>query len=205
MNEETGKTALLQATCEGRFNKRRRTLLILTGVIVLIAISTTCIFFLFEPSAETALTRYVRTDFTLDYRDFSRYCAYNVEALLHEMYKDSGMTAEDSIWSIKKQSEWARADLKEVYGLGYKFNVEITNIKIFDDVLLEKSIAGMISTFEYLDYDITKVINTDKINKMIDFEYEITVEGKLGISTHQGSMLMARVGRRWGALPSLFW
>jgi len=205
MNETMGNKMVEKDDTPCQAWSRLRNPIILAGIIVMFVIAGLCIFVLFEPSAETALKRYVRTDFTYDYRDFSRYCAYNVETLTNEMYKTSGLSADDRKKAIITQSELAAIELKEIYGVGYKINVEITNIKEFDDTLLEKSIAGMISTFEYLGYDITKVINTDKINKMIDFEYEITIDGNLGISTHQGSMLMARVGRRWGALPSLFW
>ena len=177
---------------------------IITRVIILLIAVFYGSYYLTGIHPETSLERYIRTDFTMDYQEFSRFCAYNTKGLFAELYKESDYSSKEIEKLMKERSQRAVSSLKEVYGLDYKISVKVITAKPFDEELLANSIAGIESTFAYLDYDIEKIINTDKITAMTAYEYEVVIAGSKGESSYQGAMLMAKVGGRWGALPNMF-
>jgi hypothetical protein len=177
---------------------------IITGVIILLAAIYSGSYYLTGIHPETSLERYVRTDYTMDYQEFSMFCAYDAKGLFAEIYKETGYSAREIKKLINERSGRAIASLKEVYGVDYKITVKVITAKPFDEEMLANSIAGIESTFAYLEYDIEKIIDTGKITAMTEYEYEVTIAGSKGVSTYQGAMLMAKAGGRWGALPNMF-
>ncbi|MCL2051505.1 MAG: hypothetical protein FWG91_07250 [Lachnospiraceae bacterium] len=188
----------------GRIKKALSFFGIITGVILLLVLIYSGAYYLAGINPKVALFRYVRTEHTLDYREFSQSLAYDSKGLLGEIYKNSNYSKKELADLLKGQSDRAVSELKELYGLDYKIEVRIIETKVFDEALLQNSIAGIKSTFEYLEYDIGKIIDADRITAMIEYEYEVTIAGSRGEFTYQGAMLMAKLKGRWGALPNMF-
>jgi len=183
---------------------RIKTIAIITSVILFLAVTPVISYYLSGINPEVSLARYVRTEYTLDYQEFAKYCAYDADGLLKEMYKDSGYTTKVITAILAEQSQKAVAELKEIYGYDFKITITITGSRPFKESMFQNSIAGIESTFEYLEYDLSQVIDIGKITEMIEYEYEVLIAGSKGEMIHQGAMLMAKVKSRWGALPNMF-
>ena len=165
---------------------------------------------------EKVLRSYAEGKVRYEYDTMTKYCAYNLDALIIEEYRSNGLSKNeyDELYAKQRNTRNVKTlfayleaeekmDMEEKFGKNYQLAFEILSKDVLSKSAGEKKRNSVIDDFKYRDWDVLNVININGITEMVRYEVKITMYGELKEDSMKEEFILVKIGGKWRVLDDM--